>query len=86
MIVISFQVIRMNIERFSVPELLFHPSDIGLEELGIPEAILHSVSSLPEGWCLFLCGGITLCLSDFIITIHLICCPSLSLFGVELYL
>ena len=51
---ISFQVIRMNIERFSVPELLFHPSDIGLEELGIPEAILHSVSSLPEGGYLFL--------------------------------
>ena len=39
----------MNIERFSVPELLFHPSDIGLEEMGIPEAIGHSVSSLPEG-------------------------------------
>ena len=44
----------MNIERFSVPELLFHSSDIGLEELGIPEAILHSVSSLPEGGYLFL--------------------------------
>ena len=39
----------MNIERFSVPELLFHPSDIGLEEMGIPEAIGHCVSSLPEG-------------------------------------
>ena len=61
----------MNIERFSVPELLFHPSDIGLEEMGIPEAIWHSVSSLPEGRCLIYLffSKIKLCLPCFIINV-----------------
>ncbi|KAK2186743.1 hypothetical protein NP493_190g02000 [Ridgeia piscesae] len=54
------QVIRMNIERFSVPELLFHPSDIGLEEMGIPEAIGHCVSSLPEEMQPHMYGNIVL--------------------------
>lgn len=39
----------MNNERFCVPEVLFHPSDIGIHEMGIPEAIVHCVESLPEG-------------------------------------
>ncbi|KAI0209778.1 Actin-related protein 6 [Lamellibrachia satsuma] len=56
----SQQIIRMNIERFSVPELLFHPSDIGLEEMGIPEAIWHSVSSLPEEMQPHMYGNIVL--------------------------
>ncbi|XP_041352519.1 actin-related protein 6-like isoform X2 [Gigantopelta aegis] len=42
------QLIRMNNERFAVPELLFQPSDVGIHETGIPEAILHSVNSLSE--------------------------------------
>jgi len=41
----SEQIIRLNNERFSVPELLFHPSDIGIKEMGIPEAIVHSIES-----------------------------------------
>ncbi|RNA27435.1 actin-related 6 [Brachionus plicatilis] len=44
----SEQIIRLNNERFSIPELLFHPSDIGLNEMGISEAIVHSVESLSE--------------------------------------
>ena len=39
----------MNNERFAVPEILFHPSDIGIQEMGIPEAITHAVNCLSEG-------------------------------------
>ena len=44
-----FQMIRMNNERFAVPELLFHPSDVGIQEMGIPEAIIYVLSKLDEG-------------------------------------
>jgi actin-related protein 6 len=43
------QIIRLNNERFTVPELLFKPSDIGIEEMGIPEAIVDSIESCPAG-------------------------------------
>ncbi|CAG5958480.1 unnamed protein product [Menidia menidia] len=42
------QILRLANERFAVPEMLFHPSDIGIQEMGIPEAIVHSVQSLPD--------------------------------------
>nr|XP_033490349.1 actin-related protein 6 [Epinephelus lanceolatus] len=42
------QILRLSNERFAVPEMLFHPSDIGIQEMGIPEAIVHSIQSLPE--------------------------------------
>ena len=35
-------------ERFAVPELLFNPSDIGIQEAGIPGAVMESLSTLPE--------------------------------------
>jgi actin-related protein 6 len=38
----------MGNERFSVPELLFNPTDIGIQEAGIPGAVLESLSNLPE--------------------------------------
>jgi actin-related protein 6 len=38
----------MGNERFSVPELLFNPSDIGIPEAGIPGAVMESLSGLPE--------------------------------------
>ncbi|RUS92155.1 hypothetical protein EGW08_000008 [Elysia chlorotica] len=38
------QMIRMNNERFSVPELLFKPSDVGIQEMGISEGIMHCLS------------------------------------------
>ena len=47
---LSVQVIRMNNERFAIPELLFHPSDIGIHEMGVAEAIVNSVSSSARGW------------------------------------
>lgn len=36
-------------ERFTVPELLFAPTDLGMAQAGLPEAIVQSVSALPEG-------------------------------------
>jgi actin-related protein 6 len=35
-------------ERFAVPELFFHPTDIGIQEVGLAEAIMQSVNALPE--------------------------------------
>ena len=37
----------MNCERFTVPELLFHPSDVNIMQQGIPELIESVVSSFP---------------------------------------
>lgn len=40
--------LMMGNERFAVPELLFNPSDIGIQESGIPGAVMESLSGLPE--------------------------------------
>ncbi|KAJ6636894.1 hypothetical protein lerEdw1_013922 [Lerista edwardsae] len=42
------QILRLTNERFAVPEIVFHPSDIGIQEMGIPEAIVYSIQNLPE--------------------------------------
>ena len=36
-------------ERFTVPELLFSPDDVGLKEVGLPETVMQSLSGLPPG-------------------------------------
>lgn len=36
----------METERFTVPELLFHPSDVGIEQAGIAESISQCIQSL----------------------------------------
>lgn len=36
-------------ERFQVPEILFHPSDVGLAQAGVPGLIAQSIGALPEG-------------------------------------
>lgn len=41
------QYLRLSNERITIPEILFHPSDIGIEQMGIPEAIYHVVSLTP---------------------------------------
>lgn len=38
----------INNERFLVPELLFSPSDIGLNQAGLAETIAVSIASVPE--------------------------------------
>jgi actin-related protein 6 len=42
------QVVVMENERFAVPELLFRPSDIGMEQAGLGEAVADAIGSLPE--------------------------------------
>ncbi|KAF2191009.1 Actin/actin-like protein [Zopfia rhizophila CBS 207.26] len=41
-------ILPLGNERFAVPELLFNPTDIGIQEAGLPEVILQSLSALPE--------------------------------------
>ena len=41
------QCLKLANERFSIPEILFHPSNIGNKQMGIPEAIIHSISLTP---------------------------------------
>lgn len=41
------QILRLSNERFTVPEILFHPSDLGISQMGIPEAICYSISVCP---------------------------------------
>lgn len=38
----------METERFSVPELLFFPTDIGLVQPGLPEAAAQSIATVEE--------------------------------------
>lgn len=41
------QVLALNNERFMVPEVLFQPSDIGLQQGGIPQAIMEAIEAVP---------------------------------------
>lgn len=41
------QTLRLTNERFAVPELLFHPSDVGIRQMGIPEAIFEACKACP---------------------------------------
>lgn len=41
------QILPMNNERFTVPELLMRPGDIGIDQAGISEAIRQSVQACP---------------------------------------
>lgn len=36
-------------ERFTGPELLFNPGDVGMRQPGLPEVVLQSLSGLPSG-------------------------------------
>ncbi|KAK7046506.1 actin-related protein Arp6 [Favolaschia claudopus] len=42
------QVLTMGNERFAVPEIIFRPDDIGLEQCGLAQAISASISLLPH--------------------------------------
>lgn len=42
------QFVRLANERFQVPESLFNPSDIGIDQVGIVEGIVDSINSLPK--------------------------------------
>lgn len=42
------QFVRLANERFQVPEILFNPYDVGICQVGIVEAIIDSINSLPK--------------------------------------
>ncbi|KAL5113038.1 Actin-related protein 6 [Taenia crassiceps] len=43
-------ILRLSNERFTVPELLFHPTDVGYTEMGISEAVQYLLTErLPPG-------------------------------------
>ncbi|KAK0086696.1 hypothetical protein PV325_002693 [Microctonus aethiopoides] len=42
------QTLRLNNERFAIPEILFNPSDVGIKQMGIPEAIMDSIKAHEE--------------------------------------
>lgn len=42
------QILRLNNERFVVPEILFYPSDIGMKSMGLAEAIVRSIYLCPK--------------------------------------
>ncbi|CDW72015.1 UNKNOWN [Stylonychia lemnae] len=44
----QLQAIKISNERFSVPEVLFTPQDIGINEAGLPEMIQQSVNKCPK--------------------------------------
>ncbi|THU92450.1 actin-like protein ARP6 [Dendrothele bispora CBS 962.96] len=44
----SDQILFMNNERFTVPEIIFRPDDIGLDQSGLAATISVSISLLPE--------------------------------------
>ena len=46
---ISEEYMTLGNERFTAPELLFNPMDIGLRQLGIPEMVMQSMSAVPTG-------------------------------------
>jgi len=54
------QFVRLANERFQVPEILFNPSDIGISQVGIVEAIVDSINSLPKQIHPFLYANIVL--------------------------
>jgi actin-related protein len=41
------QVLRVTTERIAVPELLFRPIDIGLNQAGLAEVVMQSLEGLP---------------------------------------
>lgn len=42
------QILKLNNERFTIPELLFHPCDVGIQQMGVAEAILDACKACPE--------------------------------------
>lgn len=42
------QVLLMGNERFAVPEVIFRPDDIGLDQAGLAQAVVQSIALLPQ--------------------------------------
>lgn len=63
------QTLLLNNERFLVPELLFHPSDVGLDQAGLHEAVVQSVQACHVGMQ-------PLLYSNIVCSGGLMCCPN----------
>ncbi|XP_003699229.1 actin-related protein 6 [Megachile rotundata] len=51
------QTLRLSNERFAIPEILFFPSDVGIRQMGIPEAIMDCLKACDEEtWPHLLCN------------------------------
>ena len=55
------QILTMETERFAVPEVLFHPSDIGMNQAGICEAMNQCIAELSD-------VELGLCVSNVVLT------------------
>nr|AAC47513.1 actin-related protein-like [Caenorhabditis elegans] len=40
--------IHLGVERFAIPEILFNPSDIDIDQCGVAEAVIESICQCPE--------------------------------------
>ena len=38
--------LQLNNERFQVPEVVFHPSDVGMQQMGLAEAAVEAANSV----------------------------------------
>ena len=45
----SEAVLALGNERFTPPELLFNPGNVGMQQAGLAELVMHSLSSVPTG-------------------------------------
>lgn len=52
------QAIVLNNERITIPEILFHPSDIGIPQKGIAETVVESINACPKDSIFSLLGNI----------------------------
>ncbi|XP_055623849.1 actin-related protein 6 [Toxorhynchites rutilus septentrionalis] len=57
----ELQTLRLNNERFVIPEILFHPSDIGIQQMGVAEAIVHAIDACPDETKPHLFNNIVVC-------------------------
>jgi actin-related protein 6 len=59
------QTLPLNNERVSIPELLFHPGDLGvgtyMSQAGVPELIQQSIEAAPENMRPLLYSNILVC-------------------------
>ncbi|KAH7714207.1 Actin family protein [Aphelenchoides avenae] len=44
----TMQSVQLDIERFATPEILFQPSNVHVDQMGIVEAIIHSLANVAE--------------------------------------
>ncbi|XP_065088076.1 actin-related protein 6 [Ochlerotatus camptorhynchus] len=57
----ELQTLRLNNERFVIPEVLFHPSDIGIQQMGVAEAIVDAINACPDETRPHLFSNIVVC-------------------------